>query len=199
MRVPPERPVVGELIPEGYWGSIWDWIRSMTPRGDNVTTRANQSYDGTTIQAIKQPAVASSASGEGGGAEYNGYFKIVDVSDEDGFKVKVIDGAGSGRNFYYINGGGLYIDDYTSEVISATSNILIKHSAPVEAANGNPYAPSSHEVIVQTADIPSSTDDVVYYLIGRAIIANGVMTIQQDHSNAAGNGIPQLLWFNNIC
>ena len=31
------------------------------------------------------------SSGEGG-AEYNGYFKIVDVSDGDGFKVKLVDG-----------------------------------------------------------------------------------------------------------
>lgn len=54
----------GELIPAGYFGNLWDDIRSKTLRGDGKTCRVNRTPEGTTISIIRQPQ----NSGGGGGA-----------------------------------------------------------------------------------------------------------------------------------
>ena len=182
MRVP-QRPVDGELIPEGYWGSIWDWIRSITPKGDNRTTRANQSYDGTTIQAIKQPAVASSASGEGGDASYKGYFAVLDDSDLSGgtpiYRVKVIDAASENEySTYYFDYKPFNVNNITL-TITGSCSIVLHVTTPVDTSSN----PTAEMVALET--VPASDEDNIYYVLAEVALTEGIMTIKQRHMGNA--------------
>lgn len=62
----PDRPETGAEIEAGYFGRLWDFIRTLQIKeGKNI--RVSQSFDGTTIEAIKdKPVTGSGGFGEDG-------------------------------------------------------------------------------------------------------------------------------------
>ena len=92
----PVRPQTGVTAPEGWDREFYDYVMSLRLKGDMKYILVKQDSNGTSVSLNLQAlldSIPTSGGGKGGGAEYNGYFKIVDVSDEGGAKVKVIDGA----------------------------------------------------------------------------------------------------------
>lgn len=85
---------------------------------------ANQTFDLTVAPRGKSRRLPENAEEAVSDSEYNGYFKIVDMSeyDESGnltaFKIGVIDGGGSGGSMVsYQNGHAITVQDWTSEAL----------------------------------------------------------------------------------
>lgn len=83
---PPPRIGKGEKFPSGWFGDLWNWIRSCRPIPDNVTIFGTPTVNGIVLSA-KQ---GGGGIGGGAGSEYNGYFTV--ISSGTG-KVKVVNGA----------------------------------------------------------------------------------------------------------
>lgn len=104
-------------------------LQSLQPQ-DSSTIKWNKTSSGMTAHVVDTPVgaggvkrIAPTEDAVGGGAGYNGYFKIVDVSDEDGLKVQVVDGFGwDGAGIALINDVQYTIATTT---ISITANSYI--------------------------------------------------------------------------
>lgn len=134
---------------------------------------------------IDLPGTASS----GGTAEYNGYFKITDVSDSSGFKIKIADGATDGASYALIDGSFIAVAPtvltYASGLFShvGTYYILLRYSRLVSGA-WNVYVTGDSTAL-------SAYNNQGAYLLGRVIMALSnnklvISSIQQDHTT----GIP---------
>lgn len=62
----PQKPVPGAIIPKGWFPSFWDFVRSLTPRGDNRTIAVQHTSDGA-VFSILPGALHREAGGTGGG------------------------------------------------------------------------------------------------------------------------------------
>lgn len=148
-------------------------------------------------------------------AEYNGYFKIIDAStyNEDGTlaesKIKIVDGATydeetgiSGTSRCRVNNVTYYISTYTSDSLSGDSVFALKYTPKVyaDSSTGTEFQPDKVEIVNLTSEgiegLPDDTAEACWYQLGRVFISNGHVEIQQDHLSKAGNGIPQIFWFD---
>lgn len=121
---------------------------------------------------------------EGGGYEYNGYFKITDASEGDAFKVKVADGATGEASTCKVNNIVFSVPAWTSEAITASKVVALKYTA----ASGD----SAASVAVELFDeLPDDSDAAAYCQIGRVIVSGETRTIQQDHTT----GVAQIWWY----
>lgn len=76
----PERPETGAEIEAGYFGRLWDYIRTLqVKQGKNI--RVNQSFDGTTIEVIKDKPVT----GSGGFGDDVVLVKAISYPSETGY------------------------------------------------------------------------------------------------------------------
>lgn len=151
----------------------------------------------------------------GGSNEYNGYFKIIDAStyNEDGTlseaKIKIVDGATydeetgtSGDSRCRVNNVTYYISTYTSDSLSGDSVFALKYTPKVyaDSSTGTEFQPDKVEIVNLTSEgiegLPDDTAEACWYQLGRVFISNGRVEIQQDHQSMAGNGIPQIFWFD---
>lgn len=119
---------------------------------------------------------------------YKGYFKIVDASEADVFKVSVIDGSSFNESTMpcRVNNSVFYVPvKYDLDINSsfAVSIIILKFDAETKEF--------TYEV---QENLPNDTQNFVHYQIGRAKVQDGKLVIQQDHTF----GIIQLWWFR-IC
>ena len=48
----PPRPTSGKVIPNDYWGRLWDYIKSTTVSGDGNTIKITETGGGKTISTI---------------------------------------------------------------------------------------------------------------------------------------------------
>ena len=127
---------------------------------------------------------------------YKGYFKIVDASEDDVFKVSVIDGATGGASTCKVNNMVFSVPAWTSEAITATRLIVLKYTAATKASGETPAANAKVELVLLET-LPSDDNLNCYYQIGRAIVnRDGSRKIQQDHNAASSNGIAQIYWYN---
>lgn len=106
-------------------------LQSLQPQ-DSSTIKWNKTASGMTAHVVDTPVVAGGAKRVaptedtvGGDASYNGYFKIVDVSDEDGFNLEVIDGAdalNTNCGIFYCGGRAIYVvkTTITPELLAGT-------------------------------------------------------------------------------
>ena len=124
----PVRPQTGVTAPEGWDREFYDFVMSLRLKGDMKYILVKQDSNGTSVtlnlQALLDSiSIPTSGGGKGGDASYNGYFKIIDVSDEDGPKVQVVDGFGwDGAGIALINDVQYTIATTT---ISITANSYI--------------------------------------------------------------------------
>lgn len=133
---------------------------------------------------------------EGGGYEYNGYFKITDASEGDAFKVKVADGATGEASTCKVNNIVFSVPAWTSEAITATRLIVLKYTAATKASGETPAAAAKVELVLLET-LPNDDNLNCYYQIGRAIVnRDGSRKIQQDHNAVSSNGIAQIYWYN---
>lgn len=121
---------------------------------------------------------------EGGGYEYNGYFKITDASKDDAFKVKVADGATGGASTCKVNNKVFSVPAWTSEAITASKVVALKYTA----ASGDAAASVAVELF---DELPDDSDTAAYCQIGRVIVSGETRTIQQDHTT----GVAQIWWY----
>lgn len=122
--------------------------------------------------------------GGGGNSEYNGYFKITDVSEGDTFKVKVADGATGEASTCKVNNIVFSVPAWTSEAITASKVVALKYTA----ASKNTAASVAVELF---DELPDDSDTAAYCQIGRVIISSEGRTIQQDHTT----GVAQIWWY----
>ena len=125
--------------------------------------------------------------GGGGGDEYNGYFKIVDMSETDEetgqkiFKIGVVDGrtynsetGTSGDSIAYINGTNVSISAFTSEVTSGkTTFVQLEYI----------YATGATAIKLSENALLPSDDSMFHVLIGRVNFNSGAMSIEQVHTS----------------
>jgi len=95
----PVRPQTGVTAPEGWDREFYDFVMSLRLKGDMKYILVKQDSNGTSVSLNLQAlldsiSIPTSGGGKGGVASYKGYFKIIDVSDDDGSKVQVVDGFG---------------------------------------------------------------------------------------------------------
>jgi hypothetical protein len=82
---PPPRIGKGEKFPSGWFGDLWNWIKSSRPIPDNVTIFGTPTANGIVLSA----KVQGGGIGSGSSSAYSGYFAV--IKTETG--VKVINGA----------------------------------------------------------------------------------------------------------
>ena len=88
----------GDVIPEGYFGMLYRDLKSLLLRGDGKYLFVDNTPNGQVIRFRPQAEQRGGSSG-GGSSEYNGYFKVVETTDESGkAMLKIIDGAAPGSN-----------------------------------------------------------------------------------------------------
>lgn len=119
---------------------------------------------------------------------YKGYFKIVDASEDDVFKVSVIDGATGGASTCKVNNMVFSVPAWTSEEITTNKLVVLKYTAE--------SSEEDEKIELVLLDYLPNDDNInCYYQIGRVIFNDGRMTIQQDHLAQSSNGIAQLYWY----
>lgn len=122
---------------------------------------------------------------------YNGYFKITDASEHDESgkitqtRVAIIDGGlGSSNMPCRVNNSVFYVPSKNDMEVSGNETvILLKFDADTKTF--------SYEA---KGSLPSDTQNIVYYQIGRVKVKDNRLVIQQDHTT----GVIQLWWFR-IC
>jgi len=139
--------------------------------------------------------------GGAGGSEYNGYFKIVNASTtseggQTSNKIKIVDGATydstggtSGKSVCKVNNAVFQIDPFSADV-SGTKTYVLTYTAGTRASGSTPATEATVEIVALDS-MPSDTKTNAYYQIGRAIVSNGQMKIQQDHTA----GVAQIYWY----
>lgn len=126
---------------------------------------------------------------------YNSYFKLVDTSETVGetttLYISIVDGATwdadaetSGDSVARVNNVTYNVDKWESSALTSTKMFYLHWTAPVGET------PASMEIVAGTS-LPSDTASDLYYLLGRAIITDGAMTIVQEHDD----GVAILWWF----
>jgi hypothetical protein len=181
----PEKPSSGQRkFDKDWFVNLWEAVQTCMLTGDGKTTRVQRCWgSGTTIQSIQQPS-----SNRGGGAaavEYEGYFTVIDVSDDDGQKIKIVDG---------------FSDDLTAETsagIAVINNTQFQVDAATLTIGGNAYVylesvyddvllePGEPE-IVQYSSIQAQEDGVARVLISRVKWNNDSSTIQKYSQESHG-------------
>jgi hypothetical protein len=88
---PPKRIGKGEKFPSGWFGDLWNWIRSSRPIPDNVTIFGMPTANGIILSAkISGGGIGGGAAGGGATSDYSGYFTVISIDAET---VKVVNGA----------------------------------------------------------------------------------------------------------
>lgn len=126
---------------------------------------------------------------------YNSYFKIVDISTESTLEVMVVDGLTwdfeaqtSDDSFAKVNySAGYDVAAWKSGALTETKCIVLHWKAP------EGETPSSMTLELKDS-YQSSTSSDLYHPIGRAIITDGALTIEQQHKS----GIAEL-WWGVVC
>lgn len=148
----------------------------------------------------EQWCVLQLGAGGAGGGEYNGYFKIVNASTttsgQVSNKIMIVDGATynaetgiSGKSVCKVNNAVFQIEVFSADVSSGKTYCL-KYTAATAESGDIPAADAKVE-IVELDEMPSDDTKNAYYQIGRTIVSDGSMKIQQDHQS----GVAQIFWY----
>lgn len=86
---PPKRIGKGEKFPSGWFGDLWNWIRSSRPIPDNVTIFGMPTANGIILSA----KISGGGIGGGAASDYSGYSGYFTVISSGTGKVKVVNGA----------------------------------------------------------------------------------------------------------
>ena len=130
-------------------------------------------------------------------AGYSGYFKIVDASTTGNgtttHKIRVVDGAtydpetgSSGPSVCKVNNQVFSVEP-AEFTVSASKVYVLKFTAESVESEGSP----AKVEVVEVNALPSDDSDYAWYQIGRVIVDDGSMTIQQDHTA----GVVQMFWY----
>lgn len=117
--------------------------------------------------------------GSAAAVSYSGYFKITDVSDSSGFKIKIADGASGGNSI-------CMIDDKKFEILPTTFSIISAPTTYYIAISYFPAVTGSSPSLICDPSLPDYWNaQSRYFLIGRVItaIVNDKMvisSIEQD-------------------
>jgi hypothetical protein len=84
---PPPRIGKGEKFPSGWFGDLWNWIKSSRPLPDNVTIFGTPTVNGVVLSA----KIQGGGIGGGSSSDYSGYFTVI----ANGTTLDVINGADS--------------------------------------------------------------------------------------------------------
>lgn len=128
---------------------------------------------------------------------YSGYFKIVDASTTGNgtttHKIRVVDGAtydpetgSSGPSVCKVN-NQVFSVELAEFTVSASKVYVLKFTAESVESEGSP----AKVEVVEVNALPSDDSDYAWYQIGRVIVDDGSMTIQQDHTA----GVVQMFWY----
>lgn len=174
-------------IPEKV-NEILDYLKRTRIQVDPRTMRKNETPAGITLSAQRQTVATPSQQLTDG---YNGYFKITDASEHDESgkitqtRVAIIDGGlGSSNMPCRVNNSVFYVPSKNDMEVSGNETvILLKFDADTKTF--------SYEA---KDSLPSDTQNIVYYQIGRVKVKDNRLVIQQDHTT----GVIQLWWFR-IC
>lgn len=151
-----------------------------------LDSEITQRYSTGQGQMRKQRGRNALADGQGGGgvgvAEYNGYFKLVDLTttDENGvtiYKVGVVDGATynaetgtSGDSVIMLNGRQRSIP----AAVFSPENLTEEYYIVLE------FVWSTGEAtLIQTTSLPAEDDSIRYLQIGRYFVKDGYLQIEQ--------------------
>lgn len=134
----------------------------------------------------------------GGSSEsYSGYFKIIDASTTGNGtttrKIRVVDGAtydpetgSSGPSVCKVNHQVFSVEP-VEFTVSASKVYVLKFTAESVESEGSP----AKVEVVEVNALPSDDSDYAWYQIGRVIVDDDSMTIQQDHTA----GVAQMFWY----
>lgn len=188
----PIRPQTGMKIPKNWFRDLYDYVAAMTTiRGDRKNITVTQTPSGQVIRFIGRGGGSGGGSAGGSAAGYQGFFTIVDASDDDGPKVKVTDPREEFSEDVSmpckVNSTNFSVQEWTSDVLDTGTTWIYLHF------DGE----GDGSVVVETSDELLEDEGVnVYYLLGCVRISeDGAMTILQDHCS----GVPQLLWIYSWC
>lgn len=139
-------------------------------------------------------------------AVYSGYFKLYLINDSGTYKVRIADGATyqnessvGGNSTCKVNNATFSVAPYLSSALTANTLFYLKYDHSLET------------VVLEsslTMTIPSDTDTIAYYQLGRFYLGVTVPYIWQDHSTVfysgsgsavMASGIPQIWWVKNEC
>ena len=167
-------------IPEKV-NEILDYLKRTRIQVDPRTMRKNETPAGITLSAQRQTVATPPQQLPDG---YNSYFKVIDASEGDAFKVKVADGATGGASTCKVNNKVFSVPAWTSEAITASKVVALKYTA----ASGDAAASVAVELF---DELPDDSDTAAYCQIGRVIVSGETRTIQQDHTT----GVAQIWWY----
>lgn len=169
------RPESEAPVPTGWFGDLHDDIRSMIAVGDGKTVFVDHLPTGQVIRFRPQAEQRGGGVSGGGSSEYNGYFKVVETTDESGkAMLKIIDGAAPDSNVAGVSDlgsvGQLTIEKKNSSYLYIYPE-WIKDSNPPRytfklSTSGNPYV--DIEFLLATTDATGAitqrwTEGVIYW------------------------------------
>lgn len=165
----------GDVIPEGYFGMLYRDLKSLLLRGDGKYLFVDSTPTGQVIRFRPQAEQRGGGVSGGGSSEYNGYFKVVETTDESGkAMLKIIDGAAPDSNVAGVSDlgsvGQLTIEKKNSSYLYIYPK-WIKDSNPPRytfklSTSGNPYV--DIEFLLATTDATGAitqrwTEGVIYW------------------------------------
>ena len=202
----PIRPQTGMKIPKNWFRDLYDYVAAMTTiRGDRKNITVTQTDAGQVIRFIGRGVGAGGGSPGGAVAGYQGYFTIVDASDDDGPKVKVTDPREEVSEDVSmpckVNSSRFTLQEWTSDVLTGGTTWIYLHFNAGSEASGTVGTPGYTPAVAASVAIESSDEELyddgsnVYYQLGRVKYNSGEIAIYQDHCS----GIPQIIWISSWC
>lgn len=202
----PIRPQTGMKIPKNWFRDLYDYVAAMTTiRGDKKNITVTQTPSGQVIRFIGRGGGSGGGSAGGSAAGYQGYFTLVDASDDDGPKVKVTDprvedGAAVDM-LCKVNASSFHLQEWTSNVLTGGTTWIYLHFNAGSEASGTVGTPGYTPAVAASVVIEASDEELydegphVYYQLGRVKYNSGEIAIYQDHCS----GVPQMLWISSWC
>lgn len=166
----PIRPQTGTTAPEGWDREFYDYVMSLRLSGDLKYILVKQNSNGTSVSLNLQAlldSIPASGGGKGGGAEYNGYFKISQLpSAQDTPNIPII----------RVSEGAAVINDIDFPYIppvefDVTSSLFIYLTA------GHSMSPA----IGIFTEWQNYEEGFAKILLGRIELEDGKLTIRQEH------------------
>jgi len=189
-----------ELNSGEEWAAMWNrdvlpYLRSLRPvAGHGV--RLDRMAAGTVIRVL--PAAPGRVGGNGGPAEYSGYFKLTLANTGGGYAVTIADGATGGDSTAVVNGGRVWSVAPYTEAVAGDRLFFLKFTPPEYDQYGVVTVPESLVIASLGPSggvfpvLPDGGTDGAYYMqLGRLLWNSGAPRVVQDHTA----GVAEFNWF----
>lgn len=174
----PERPIRGKKISPGYFGEFWDYVRSLTPRGNNKNFFVNWTEQGWIGGTRPEDIVTGGAMP--GGSSYEAPFTVVKASDTS---VTILGyNTDAGRTYKnYIPAGNNWLEVAEATVTGITSTGYLY----IEITYSGSYTMTAKFSAGETPPTQDNTHGI--FLVRRIVCASSIISSINNPVNIGNN------------